>query len=142
MSKIFFDANILLDILLPNRANHTKAVDAYIRICERYDILATSENIVTTIDYIATKNGTPCETIVRFFSALHANFELYSFTDILAESLTLYKEACAHNKKIDFEDMLQLQCAIHHQCTTFLTQDKNIHSLDVPIEICSLEHVV
>ena len=142
MSKIFFDANILLDILLPSRANHSKALEVYEQICERYDTLATSENILTTIEYIASKNGTPCETIGRFFTALDANFELYGFADILSKSLTIYAEACEHKEKIDFEDLLQLQCAMHHGCTTFITQDKGIHKLDVPIEICSLESIL
>lgn len=142
MSKIFFDANILLDILLPSRPNHTKALEVYVEICERYDALATSENILTTIEYIASKNGTSCEIIGRFFTALEANFELYGFADILSESLMIYTEACHNKKKIDFEDLLQLQCAIHHGCTTFITQDKGIHKLDVPIKICSLEDVV
>jgi len=142
MSKIFFDANILLDILLPDRANHSKALEAYVQICERYDTLATSENILTTIEYIASKNGTSCETIGRFFTALDANFELYGFADILSKSVTIYAEACTHKEKIDFEDLLQLQCAMHHGCTTFITQDKGIHKLDVPIEICSLESIL
>ena len=142
MSKIFFDANILLDILLPSRANHSKALEVYVQICERYDTLATSENILTTIEYIASKNGTPCETIGRFFTALDANFELYGFADILSKSVTIYAEACEHKEKIDFEDLLQLQCAMHHGCTTFITQDKGIHKLDVPIEICSLESIL
>ena len=142
MSKIFFDANILLDILLPSRPNHSKALEVYVQICERYDTLATSENILTTIEYIVSKNGTPCETIGRFFTALDANFELYGFADILSKSVTIYAEACTHKEKIDFEDLLQLQCAMHHGCTTFITQDKGIHKLDVPIEICSLESIL
>jgi len=142
MSKIFFDANILLDILLPSRPNHAKALDVYAEICERYDTLATSENILTTIEYIASKNGTSCETIGRFFTALEANFELYSFADILSKSLTIYAEACSNKEKIDFEDLLQLECAIKNGCTTFITQDKGIHKLDVSIEICSLESVI
>ena len=94
MSKIFFDANILLDILLPSRHNHTKAIEVYAEICEHYDVLATSENILTTIEYIANKNGTPCETIGRFFTALEENFELYGFADILHDTLDIYKHAC------------------------------------------------
>jgi len=142
MSKIFFDANILLDILLPSRPNHTKALEAYVEICERYDVLATSENILTTIEYIANKNGTSCETIGRFFMALEKNFELYGFADILHDSLDIYKDVCEKQNKIDFEDLLQIQCAIHHGCTTFITQDKEIHKLDVNIEICSLETIL
>jgi len=60
----------------------------------------------------------------------------------LSKSVTIYAEACTHKEKIDFEDLLQLQCAMHHGCTTFITQDKGIHKLDVPIEICSLESIL
>jgi predicted nucleic acid-binding protein len=142
MSKIFFDANILLDILLPSRPNHSKALEVYAGICDRYDVLATSENILTTVEYIANKNGTSCETIGRFFTALEANFELYGFADILQKSLKIYGDACKQQEKIDFEDLLQLQCAMHHGCTTFITQDKGIHKLETKIEICSLESVL
>ena len=142
MSKIFFDANILLDILLPSRPNHTKALAVYAKICEYYDVLATSENILTTIEYIASKNGTSCETIGRFFTALEANFELYGFANILHDSLKIYSAACEKQEKIDFEDLLQLQCAIKNGCTTFITQDKGIHKLDVEIQICSLENIL
>jgi len=141
MSKIFFDANILLDILLPSRPNHKKALEVYVSICDTYDVLATSENILTTVEYIASKNGTSCETIGRFFTALESNFELYGFADILKDSLSIYSEACIQHKKIDFEDLLQLQCAIHNECTTFITEDKGIHKLDANIEICSLETI-
>ena len=142
MSKIFFDANILLDILLPSRPNHEKALGVYAQICDSYSVLATSENILTTIEYIASKNGTSCETIGRFFLALSENFELYGFTDILHDSLHIYQDACKKQMKLDFEDLLQLQCAVHNGCTTFITQDKGIHKLNVNIEICSLETVV
>ena len=141
MSKIFFDANILLDILLPNRPNHLKAVSAYSSICEKYSILATSENILTTIEYIASKNGTKCETIWSFFNGLKENFELYSFNDILEESLVIYKEACLNKEKIDFEDLLQLQCAIKNRCDVFITEDKGIHKHNYGIDIIGLDYI-
>ena len=82
MSKIFFDANILLDILIPNRPNHTKALEVYSKVCEKYDTLATSENILTTIEYIASKNNTDCEVVWKFFDSLQQNFELYNFSNM------------------------------------------------------------
>ena len=141
MSKIFFDANILLDILIPSRANHQQAAKAYSLICDTYDTLATSENILTTIEYIASKNGTDCHVIWRFFDSLKKNFELYNFGTILDESLEIYSQACDDNQKIDFEDLLQLQCAIKHKCDAFITQDKGIHRLDVSIEVLNLDDI-
>jgi len=142
MSKIFFDANILLDILLPSRPNHTKAMSAYGVICQEYKSLATSENILTTIEYIASKNGTSCETLSRFFDGLKENFELYGFADILESSLIVYKEACLKKEKIDFEDLLQVQCAIKNGCDVFITEDKGIHKRSYGIEVVGLDDVL
>ncbi len=138
MNKIFFDANILLDILIPNRPNHTKAVEVYGKVCEKYDTLASSENILTTIEYIASKNGTDCEVVWRFFDSLQQNFELYTFSDILDESLKIYHHACKNRQKIDFEDLLQLESAMKNECKVFLTEDKAIGKLDVDIEVLTL----
>lgn len=140
MFKIFFDANILLDILLPTRPNHKLATQAYVFICERYGTLATSENILTTIEYIATKNGTPCKTIGNFFKAMNENFELYGFADILDNGLAAYNDLCKQSKKIDFENLLQLECAIYHKCNLFLTEDKDIYS--DKIQILGLQDIV
>lgn len=138
MNKIFFDANILLDILMPNRPNHTKAIEVYTAACEQYDALATSENILTTIEYIASKNGTDCEVVWKFFNSLQQNFELYTFSEILEESLNLYHDACKKGEKLDFEDLLQLESAIKNKCHVFLTEDKAISKLDVNIKVLNL----
>ncbi len=138
MSKIFFDANILLDILIPNRPNHLKAMEVYDTVCERYDLLASSENILTTIEYIASKNGTDCEVVWKFFNSLNQNFELYNFSEILKESLEIYHHACKNKEKIDLEDLLQLQSAIKNGCHVFLTEDKEIGKLDLDIEVLTL----
>lgn len=141
MTKIFFDANILLDILLPSRPNHARAVGAYERICQTGAQLATSENILTTIEYIASKNGTECRTISRFFKGLQEVFALYGFAEILTESLEIYDRVCEGGGKIDFEDLLQLQCAIHHGCDVFVTEDRGILNGEYKIEIMGLDRI-
>ena len=139
MSKIFFDANILLDILIPNRPNHQKALDVYAKVCDCYDTLATSENILTTIEYIASKNGTDCRVIWQFFDRLNKHFELYGFAAILNESLSYYNQACTKNEKIDFEDLLQLETAIKNGCEAFLTEDKGIVKFNPDINVLTLD---
>ena len=138
MSKIFFDANILLDILIPNRPNHKKALEVYSTVCERYDTLATSENILTVIECFASKNGTDCEVVWKFFDSLNHSFELYNFSAILDKSLEIYHLACINKKKIDFEDLLQLESAIKNECQVVLTKNKAIGKLDVAIEVLIL----
>ena len=57
----------------------------------------------------------------------------------IKESLSIYKNACIEKRKVDFEDLLQLQTAIDNKCTAFLTEDKGIRKLDVDIEVLSLD---
>ncbi len=96
-----------------------KAVIAYEKVCERYDTLVTSENILTTIEYIASKNGTDCKTVWKFFYNLTQNFEIVNFSEILKDALDVYKEKCHKNIKIDFEDLLQIESAIKKQLLCF-----------------------
>ena len=142
MSKIFFDANILLDILLPNRLNHQKAIEAYGVICQDYRVLATSENILTTVEYIASRNKTDCKTIWRFFNSLTDNFEIYGFSNILEQTLDIFKDACTKGQKIDFEDLLQIQCAIKNRCDVFITEDRGIHKANYQIKIINLDEIL
>ena len=139
MSKIFFDANILLDILLPARKNHQIAIKSYEKICQKYDKLATSENIITTIEYIASKNKTDCKIIWKFFNSLHKNFEIYNFSDILNDSLDIYKKNCESALMIDFEDLLQINCALKNKCDTFITEDKELLKSNFNINIKCLK---
>jgi predicted nucleic acid-binding protein len=139
MSKVFIDANILLDILIPDRKNHQKALLSYEYICNHFTTLATSENIITTIEYIASRNKIPCKVVNDFFQRLYQTFELYTFTEVLSSSLEIYSQYCLKKKKIDFEDLLQIQCAIFHNCDAFLTEDKQIPKMGLNIEVLNLE---
>ena len=141
MSKIFFDTNILLDILIPDRKNHTKAINTLLKVGQEYDILATSEDILTTVEYIAKKNKISCKKIHSFFDKLRKNFEIYNFSQVLKDSLSIYHKSCESEIKLDFEDLLQVMCAIHNKCDTFLTEDKELLKLDFDIKILSLSEV-
>lgn len=77
-----------------------------------------------------------------FFDSLKENFELYGFADILESSLIIYNKACSDKKKIDFEDLLQVQCAIKNGCDVFITEDKGIHKSGYEIDIIGLDDVL
>jgi len=141
MNKIFFDTNILLDILIPDRPNHNLAIKALLKVGQKYDILSTSEDILTTIEYIATKNKISCEKIYSFFYKLEKNFEIYNFSKILEKSLEIYYKSCQNGNKLDFEDLLQIQCAIKNSCDVFLTEDRELSKMGFDIEILSLSEV-
>jgi len=138
MSKIFFDANILLDILISNRKNHKKALRVLVKVSDTYEVLATSEDIITTIEYIASKNGIKCMKVWEFFKNLQKHFEILNFSSILDVSLEHYKRQCESKSKLDFEDLLQLECAMEYGCDIFITEDKGIAKLDVNLQVMNL----
>jgi len=140
MNKIFFDANILLDLLITNRANHAPALEVLPRIIERFETLATSEDILTTIEYIATRHRIPCAKTAAFFEMLHTQFQILSFTPILAEALPTYTRMCRSSETVDFEDFMQLRCAVAAGCDAFLTEDMGIEA-EQDIRIVRLKDV-
>ena len=139
MSKVFFDANILLDLLISNRKNHTKALEVLVKVSDKYESLVTSEDIITTIEYIAFKNGIDCMRVWEFFKSLQLHFEILNFSNILDVSLEHYKRQCESKKKLDFEDLLQLECAMAYGCDIFITEDKGMSKLDVNIKVMNLK---
>jgi len=126
MNKIFIDANVLLDVLLPARREHYKALKVYELVCDRFDVIGTSENILTTIHYIATKNKTDCKKIYAFFESVVDSLEIFGFETILKDALMFYGDECKKGKNIDFEDLLQIMIAKKQNYKTFLTNDKDI----------------
>ena len=138
-SKVFFDANILLDLLIRNRKNHTKALEVLVKVSDEYETLVISEDIITTIEYIASKNGIDCMKVWNFFKSLQEDFEILNFSSILDVSLEHYKKQCENNMKLDFEDLLQLECAMAYGCDIFVTEDKGIAKLDVKIKVMNLK---
>jgi len=138
MSKIFFDANVLLDLLIVNRANHLRALHALPIISEQYETLVTSEDILTTVEYIATRQHIPCQKISAFFAMLRREFEIRNFTSVLSKALPVYAQKCDKGEKVDFEDLLQLYCALDAGCEVFLTEDKGIDGSNWDMQIVSL----
>ncbi|CAA6826442.1 MAG: Unknown protein, partial [uncultured Sulfurovum sp.] len=51
-------------------------------------------------------------------------------------------EACVDKKKIDFEDLLQIQCAIKNGCDVFVTEDKGIHKRSYGINVIGLDDLL
>lgn len=142
MSNLYLDANILLDILLPARSNHKSALKAYLNACERFDVLGTSENILTTIDYIAHKNGTDCHDIIRFFEQISRYMQIHHFASIRDEAVSLYKRRCEKGDTVDFEDLLQLLCAQEHGYTFFWTEDRELLMTDCDLGMVSTRQLL
>lgn len=109
---VFLDANILLELILPDRLNQKK-VEAYLRTIN--SSVCISVLTAHLILYFGAKNGLSKEALTLFLS------------DYIIQDLT--KIDYSHAMKIvsadDYEDALQLCVAIRSQCEIIITLDKD-----------------
>ena len=120
IKKIFFDANIILDMIDSDRGNIDMA-RKLVRNALLKDIeLCTSCDILSNVYYVAQKRvekGLLVEEMLRIL-------EIF---DIVPIDKSLAKKALLKNRMnlaFDFEDLLQRQCAIKNKCDLIVTNDK------------------
>lgn len=121
MSKLFLDANIILDLIDEDRTSvkQTRAFikDAILKGNQFY----TSCDIFTTLYYVAAKKLSPT-TIMSEFE------KLLLFIDVVSIDLLTIKEAMKLLKESeDFEDLLQYVCALQSDCDAIVTNDKKFY---------------
>ena len=120
IKKLFFDANIILDMLDSDRGN-VKMVRALVYNALMKDIaLYTSCDILSNVYYVGRKKIEKSVLVEEMLRIL----EIF---DIVAIDKTLAKNALLENKiklPSDFEDLLQGQCAMVSECDLIITNDK------------------
>jgi len=125
-SKIYFDTNIVLDMIDPSRHNHSNSIQLLktlgLQECQMY----ISEDMLSTIYYISKDKTSTLEF-----------FENIIFIDwsILAFGANVIKNATqeALQKNLDLEDLLQCLCAKENNCDLFVTSDKKIYDCGMKI---------
>ena len=127
MKKIFFDANVLIDFIDPNRNKHKKAVEF---IKENVgNFFYTSCDILTTIYYVASKNK--CENMLDKLEYVLKLVKIINFSNELALKTI---EVMRKDKNFkDFEDALQYKLAQSIKADLIVTNDKNFYSPDIEI---------
>jgi len=126
VKKIFLDANILIDLIDPNREKHLKVVEFIQNNTGNY--FYTSCDILTTVYYIGSKNN---KTILDNLEAILKLVKVIPFSNQLAiDSIKLMKKD--KNFK-DFEDTLQYMLAKSIKADLIVTNDKNFYSLEIKI---------
>ncbi len=123
--KIYFDTNIVLDIIDNNRKEHIKAKKVWeYAIVKKYSIII-SEDILTNVFYIS-KNK---RSVLEFFRFIQNEWEIVPFgKNTIKQSIEFsLKNSC------DLEDVLQCFCAKNNNCDIFITSDKKF--IDCGIEI-------
>ncbi len=108
--KVFLDANILLESSLPGRLKAEQALSF-----SGKDIV-TSPLSAHLYVYFGTKVGIPLRRLTEHLRALR-------FTPFGQSQVTWAIDNCQGN---DFEDALQVACAVTSGCDMFVTLDKKL----------------
>ena len=132
MIKIFFDANILIDIsdnTRPSYKNSKTLLDDLMDNIEQY-IFYTSCDLLTTVYYILRQKLTKVEAL----SQIKLMNQLIKVIEFGNNEISEAIELMERNKKYtDLEDTIQYVMARKEKCDYIITNDKNFASGDVPI---------
>ncbi|HHD79398.1 MAG TPA: PIN domain-containing protein [Epsilonproteobacteria bacterium] len=120
IKKVFFDANIILDMIDSDRGNVESVRRLVYNALMKDIVLYTSCDILSNVYYVARKKLEKSILIEEMLRIL----EIF---DIVAIDKPLAKNALLENKinlPSDFEDLLQGQCAMVSECDLIVTNDK------------------
>ena len=132
MIKIFFDANILIDVSDSSRPSYLESkalLDNLMDNIEKYTFY-TSCDLMTTVYYILRQKLSKEESLaqIKLINSLIkvVEFGNYEITEAI--------ELMERNKKYkDLEDTIQYIIARKERCDYIITNDKGFVSGDVPI---------
>ena len=127
IKKIFFDANIILDMIDSERGNVDKVKKLVYNALMKDISLYTSCDILSNVYYVGRK-------ILAKDILVEEMLRIVEIFDIVAIDKTLAKKALLRNQidlPLDFEDLLQSQCAITSECDLIVTNDKKFVESEV-----------
>jgi len=123
--KIYFDVNIVADILDTRRLNseNVSSLLKYMAL-ENIDIVI-SEDMISTIFYIDKDE----EKVLEFFKIIQNQWIISTFgKDVIKDAIDI-----ALQRNQDLEDVLQSLCAKANGCEAIITNDKNFFDCGVEI---------
>lgn len=127
--RIFFDANIIVDIFDTTRENHIDSLKVYAWAIENNCELFTSCDIVTTIYYIVSKKGK--QEAREKIRQINKIIQIIEFSNAEVEqTCALMKEDSCFN---DLEDTVQYVLAQAKKCDVIITNDQQFHSPDIEL---------
>jgi len=145
MTKVFLDANILIDIVDSSRPHSLKSSELFTCLVEKMEEyeLYTSCDLMTTVYYILTKQIKKDE-VLQQLKVLNQIITVVEFANSeIDEAIYLMEK----NKKFkDLEDTIQFIMARKSFCDYIVTNDKNFFSHELVLlssqkaleEICRL----
>jgi predicted nucleic acid-binding protein len=127
MSRIFFDTNVFI-YLFEDYEPFSSMVDAvWRRMVQRGDKLVTSAMTLGELLVKPSKLG-QASLIEQYDHAIRTRAQVISFDPQVAWRYATLRST--HN--IRNADAIQLACAAHFGVDLFITNDKELHRLDVP----------
>ena len=119
---IFFDTNVILDILDRSRDNHDKAL-MLLSAAQKgaIKVVATTQSIVDAA-YVRTQ--TDKASLSDFRRVMAALCDIIAVCPVTSMAI----EDANASARPDFEDAVQLSCAICEECEAIVTSDRKFKS--------------
>lgn len=127
MSKIFFDTNVFI-YLFEDYEPFSSMVDAiWRRMIQRGDKLFTSA--MTLGELLVKPSGLGQASLIEQYDrAIRSRAQVISFDSQVAWRFASLR--ATHNLRS--ADAIQLACAAHYGVDLFITNDRQLHKLDIP----------
>ncbi|MBT4195889.1 MAG: type II toxin-antitoxin system VapC family toxin [Gammaproteobacteria bacterium] len=125
-TKVFFDINIVLDIIDPMRSHHSKAKELWKILVTNKSQILISEDMLSTIFYINSDN----KYTLEFFQIIQKRWQIVPFgKNVINNAIDL-----SIKNNLDLEDVLQCLCAQENGCAVFITNDNNFYDCGMSIQ--------
>lgn len=127
MSKIFFDTNIFIYMFEGIEPNRSLTLTIRKRMMDRGDRIVTSAMTLGEVLVRPTKLG-QTSLIEQYDRAIRATAQIISFDAVIAWRYASLRAT----HKLRNADAIQLACAAHSGVDLFITNDTDLHKLNVP----------
>jgi predicted nucleic acid-binding protein len=127
LSKVFFDTNVFIYMFEGLEPNRSRTLAIRKRMLDRGDRIVTSAMTLGEVLVRPTKLG-QTSLIEQYDRAIRDTAQVVSFD---AQMAWRYASLRATHT-IRNADAIQLACAAHFGVDLFITNDKNLHKLNVP----------
>jgi len=127
IKKVFFDANIILDMIDSDRGNVESVRKLVYNALIKDITLYTSCDVLSNVYYVAHKKLKKSLVVEEMLRILEI-FEIVAIDKPLAKKALLDNR---ENVSLDFEELLQSQCAMVSECDLIVTNDKKFVDADV-----------
>lgn len=127
MSKVFFDTNVFIYMFEGLEPNRSLTLEIRKRMLQRGDRIVTSALTLGEVLVKPTKLG-QTSLIKQYDRAIRSSAQVVSFDPQVAWRYASLRAT----HPLRNADAIQLACAAHYGVDLFITNDKQLHRLDVP----------